>query len=39
MLGEVQRCAKDNCTVDFIGKIDGTTLTPADILNKVKEVL
>jgi len=39
MLGEVKRVAKDNCTVDFIGKIDGTTLTPADILNKVKEVL
>ncbi len=39
MVYEVKRVAKNNCSVEFIGKVDGTTLTPTDILNKVKEVL
>ncbi|MBQ4650006.1 MAG: 2-oxoacid:acceptor oxidoreductase subunit alpha [Firmicutes bacterium] len=38
MLLEVQRVVKDNCPVSFIGKIDGTTLTPDDILTKITEV-
>ena len=38
MLLEVQRVVKDNCPVSFIGKIDGTTLTPDDILTKIREV-
>ena len=38
MLLEVQRVVKDNCPVSFIGKIDGTTLTPYDIINKIREV-
>ena len=38
MLLEVQRIVKDNCPVSFVGKIDGTTLTPYDIINKIREV-
>ena len=38
MLMEVQRAVKDNCPVSFVGKIDGTTITPAEILDKIKEV-
>ena len=37
ILLEVERVIKDRLPIDFIGKIDGTTLTPMDILNKIKE--
>lgn len=39
MLLEVQRVVKNNCPVSFVGKVDGTTLTPDDIFDAVKEVL
>lgn len=39
MLLVARRAIKGNCPISFIGKVDGTTLTPTDILNKVKEVL
>lgn len=32
---EVQRIVNGNCEVDFIGKIDGTVLTPDDIISKI----
>ena len=36
---EVERIVKNNnCKVDFLGKIDGTVITPDEIVNKVKEV-
>ena len=34
MLLEVQRVVKAECPVDFLGKIDGTTITPTEILAK-----
>ncbi len=37
ILLEVQRVVKDNCKVDFIGKINGTVITPDEIVAKVKE--
>lgn len=36
ILLEVQRVVKNNCEVDFIGKIDGTVLTPNEILSKIE---
>ena len=38
MLMEVQRVVKSNCPVSFVGKIDGTTITPDDILAAIREV-
>lgn len=38
MLLEVQRIVEGRVTVDFLGKIDGTTITPTDVIDKVKEV-
>ncbi len=35
ILLEVQRIVKSNCEVDFIGKIDGTVMTPSEILAKI----
>jgi 2-oxoglutarate ferredoxin oxidoreductase subunit alpha len=35
---EVERIVKGACPVDFIGKADGTVITPAEILNKLEEV-
>ena len=37
MLLEVQRVVEGRVPVSFLGKIDGTTITPAEVLNKVKE--
>lgn len=39
ILLEVQRIVKDNCPVSHIGKVDGTTITPDEIINHIKEVL
>ncbi|MBR4410698.1 MAG: 2-oxoacid:acceptor oxidoreductase subunit alpha, partial [Firmicutes bacterium] len=38
MLMEVQRAVKGNVPVSFVGKIDGTTITPDDILAAIREV-
>lgn len=37
MLLEVQRVVEGRVPVSFLGKVDGTTITPAEVLNKVKE--
>ena len=37
MLREVERVAKDDCEVRFVGKVDGTVITPEDILQKIEE--
>ena len=37
MLREVERVAKDDCEVRFVGKVDGTVITPEDILKKIEE--
>ncbi len=37
LLYEVERVAKGNCKVDFIGKYDGTIITPAELLAKIEE--
>ena len=34
---EVERAVKGACTVDFLGKGDGTVITPDEIIEKVKE--
>ncbi|SFQ39717.1 2-oxoglutarate ferredoxin oxidoreductase subunit alpha [Lachnospiraceae bacterium XBB1006] len=36
ILLEVQRIVKDNCEVDFIGRIDGSVMTPREILSKIE---
>ena len=38
MLLEVQRIVEGRVPVDFLGKIDGTTIRPTDVIDKVKEV-
>lgn len=38
MLLEVQRIVAGRVPVDFLGKIDGTTISPNDIINRVREV-
>ena len=38
ILLEVQRIVEGRVPVDFLGKIDGTTITPTDVIDKVKEV-
>ncbi|MEG0805320.1 MAG: 2-oxoacid:acceptor oxidoreductase subunit alpha [Lachnospiraceae bacterium] len=37
ILLEVQRVVKNNCKVDFIGRINGTVMTPNEILSKIEE--
>lgn len=37
MLLEVQRVVEGRVPVAFLGKIDGTTITPAEVLKKVEE--
>lgn len=37
MLLEVQRVVGDACPVSFLGKINGTVITPSEILEKLKE--
>lgn len=34
---EVERIVKNDCKIDFIGKVDGTVITPAEILKCIKE--
>lgn len=38
MLLEVQRVVSDGTSVSFLGKVDGTVITPAEILAKLKEM-
>lgn len=36
---EVQRIIRNNdCKIDFVGKVDGTVITPEEIIKKIKEV-
>ena len=35
---EVERCAKGSCRVEGICRVDGDPITPAQILEKIKEV-
>ncbi|MBR2635018.1 MAG: 2-oxoacid:acceptor oxidoreductase subunit alpha [Clostridia bacterium] len=37
ILLEAERVIKNNCRIDFIGKVDGTVITPDEIVRKVKE--
>lgn len=34
---EVERIVKNDCKLDFIGKVDGTVITPKELLEKIKE--
>ncbi len=34
---EVERVIKNNCKLDFLGKVDGTVITPNEVIEKVKE--
>jgi len=34
---EVERIIKNNCALDFIGRVNGTVITPEDILQKLEE--
>ena len=34
---EAERIVKDDCPIRFVGKYNGTVLTPAEILAKVEE--
>ncbi len=38
MLLEVQRCTEGNVPVSFLGKINGTVITPSEILTKLNEM-
>ena len=38
MILEVQRLVEGMVPVTHLGKIDGTTITPDEILDKIKEV-
>jgi 2-oxoglutarate ferredoxin oxidoreductase subunit alpha len=38
MLLEVQRVVDDGTPVSFLGKVDGTVITPAEILAKLQEM-
>ncbi len=38
LVEEVEKVVKGAAKVEFLGKWDGTTITPAQIINKVKEV-
>ena len=37
MLLEVQRVVKDNCAISFVGKWNGSVITPGEILEKIEE--
>ena len=37
MVREVERVTKGACEISFVGKVDGTVITPAEILKKVEE--
>ena len=37
ILLEVERIIKNNCKLDFLGKVNGTVITPDEVVNKVKE--
>ena len=37
ILLEVERVIKGACELDFVGKVDGTVITPDEIIEKVKE--
>ena len=37
ILLEAERIVKNDCKIDFIGKVDGTVITPAEILKCIKE--
>ena len=37
ILLEVQRIAQGACPVDFIGRLNGTVITPQEILKKLEE--
>lgn len=37
ILLEVQRIVGTDCKIDFIGKVDGTVITPAEVLKCIKE--
>lgn len=37
ILLEVERVIKNNCALDFLGKVNGTVITPDEIIAKVKE--
>lgn len=37
ILLEVERDCKSNCKVDFLGRINGTVITPKEILSKIEE--
>ena len=37
MVLEVQRAVQGACKIDFLGRIDGSVITPADIMEKIKE--
>lgn len=37
LLLEVERVIKNNCKLDFIGKVNGTVITPDEIIAKVEE--
>ncbi|MBE6712281.1 MAG: 2-oxoacid:acceptor oxidoreductase subunit alpha [Ruminococcaceae bacterium] len=34
---EVERVIKNNCALDFLGKVNGTVITPDEVIAKVKE--
>ncbi|MBQ3075161.1 MAG: 2-oxoacid:acceptor oxidoreductase subunit alpha [Clostridia bacterium] len=34
---EVERVIKNNCKLDFLGKVNGTVITPDEVIAKVKE--
>lgn len=34
---EVERIVKNDCKIDFLGKYNGTTITPAEILKRVED--
>ena len=38
MLLEVERIVKGACPVDFLGRVNGTVITPTDILTKLEEI-
>lgn len=37
MVLEVERIVKNRCKLDFIGRMDGTVLTPEDLIQKLEE--
>jgi 2-oxoglutarate ferredoxin oxidoreductase subunit alpha len=38
MLLEVERVIKDNCKLSFLGKVDGTVITPEEVIRVAKEI-